>query len=91
MGREGISLYLDLGDRTLLVVKDLPGALDRTLEVTMGVLHFEKTLPEESVTLRRLLALVPAPEFLDGSLGICGYPVEHGPGRTEGLGELLPD
>jgi len=91
LGREGISLCLDLGDRTLLVVAGLPGYIDCALEVPIALLRFEKTLPEEAVALSRVLAGVPAPEFLDGSLRIFGYPVDQGLGRTEGLGELLPD
>jgi hypothetical protein len=79
-----------LGDRTLLVVEGLPGYIDCALEVPIGLLRFEKTLSEEAIALGQVLAGVPDPEFLDGSLGIFGYPVDQGPGRTEGLRELLP-
>jgi hypothetical protein len=73
----------------LLVVEGLPGYIDCALEVPIALLRVEKTLPEKAIALSRVLAGVPAPEFLDGSLRIFGYPVDEGLGRTEGLRELL--
>jgi hypothetical protein len=37
-----------------------------------------------------VLAVVPAPEFLDRHVAILGYPVNQRLGRPEGLSELLP-
>jgi len=90
MGCEGTAFYVGLDERTAFDGEGLLGDLDRALEVTMGVLSFEETLPEAAVALSRVLSSVPAAQVLDGSLGIFGYPVDQGPGGTEGLGELLP-
>jgi hypothetical protein len=47
-------------------------------------------LPEDAVAFRWVLAVVPAPEFLDRHVAILGYPVNQRLGRPEGLSELLP-
>ena len=90
MGCEGTAFYVGLDERTPFEGEGLLGDLDRALEVTMSVLSFEETLPEAAVALSRVLSSVPASQVLDGSLGIFGYPVDQGPGGSEGLGELLP-
>jgi hypothetical protein len=38
-----------------------------------------------------VLAVVPAPQVPDGSVGISGHPIDQGLGCAEGLSELLPD
>ncbi len=85
MSCERVTLCFDLGEREPFRLECLPDYIDCALEVTMGVLHFDETLPEEAVALSRVLAGVPAPEFRDGSLGIFGYPVDQGLGQDRGL------
>lgn len=91
MGSEGTVFYFGLDERTPFDGEGLPGDLDRALEVPIGVLGFEKTLPEEAVALSSMLACVPSAQLVEGGVRILRDPVDQGPCRPEGLCELLPD
>ena len=82
---------LGLDEGRPLDVERLPGDPDCMLEPGMRGPGLKESLPEEAVTLVRVLAVVPAPQVPDGSVWISGHPIDQGLGRAEGLSELLPD
>ncbi len=88
---ERVALGLRLDEGRSLDVERLPGDPDCMLEPGMRGPGLKESLPEEAVTLVRVLAVVPAPQVPDGSVGISGHPIDQGLGRAEGLSELLPD
>ncbi len=91
MRGESVPFDLDLDESQPFRVERRPGYPDRAVEVPIRLFCFEETSPQEAVALSRVLAVVPTPERLDGSVGISGYPVNQRLGRAEGLSELLPD
>ena len=87
---ERVALGLRLNEGRPLDVERLPGDPDCMLEPGMRGPGVKESLPEEAVALSRVLAVVPAPQVPDGSVGISGHPIDQGLGRPEGLSELLP-
>jgi hypothetical protein len=91
VGGECLAFRLGLDEGRPLDVEGFPGSLNGSLELNVRGLRVKESLPEEAVALSWVLAVVPAPEVPDGSVGISGYPIDQGLGRAEGLSELLPD
>ncbi len=88
---ERVVFRLGLDEGRPLDVESFTDSLNSLLELSVRGLRVKESLPEEAVALVRVLAVVPAPQVPDGSVGISGYPIDQGLGRAEGLSELLPD
>jgi hypothetical protein len=87
---EGTSFTFGLDEREPFNVEGLARGQDCALEAPIYLLRSSEPLPEDAVAFHRVLAVVPAPEFLDRHVAILGYPVNQRLGRPEGLSELLP-
>jgi hypothetical protein len=90
LGSEQLALGFSLLERRPFAVVRLPSDPSRRGQARVRVLCFGEPLPEDAVAFHRVLAVVPAPEFLDRHVAILGYPVNQRLGRPEGLSELLP-
>ena len=90
LGSEQLALGFSLLERRPFSGECLPSDPSRRCQARVRVLCFGEPLPEDAVAFVRVLAVVPAPEFLDRHVAILGYPVNQRLGRPEGLSELLP-